>query len=187
MDKIFKLQDLEFEWDEEKYAINLRKHSVKFEEAAEVFFDPENRFGDASVEDEFREYVVGYSLSNRILLVVFVERVVRTRIISARRATDEESKNMKKDKKEVVTEEGFALKFYPRETKTIALELSADTVDVLEKKAKQRDMPLEALLKFYIGQGLRQDLSQEEAKELALKRLRSRKGSEEKPEVDLAV
>lgn len=92
MNKFFKLQDLEFEWDEEKYAVNLRKHGVRFEEAAEVFFDPENRFGDASVGDEFREYVIGYSLSNRILLVVFVERDVRTRIISARRATDEERK-----------------------------------------------------------------------------------------------
>jgi hypothetical protein len=96
-------------------------------------------------------------------------------------------KNMKKGKKEVVTEEGFALNFYPRETKTVALELSANTIDALKKKAKERDMPLEALLKFYIGQGLRQDLSPKEAKELALKRLRSRKGSEEKPEVDLAV
>lgn len=92
MDKIFELQGIEFEWDEEKYAVNLRKHGVKFEEAAEVFFDPENRFGDASVEDEFRQYVVGYSLSRRILLVVFVERGVRTRIISARRATSHERK-----------------------------------------------------------------------------------------------
>jgi hypothetical protein len=96
-------------------------------------------------------------------------------------------KSMKKDKKEIVTEEGFALKFYPRETKTVAVELSAETVGVLKKKAKERDMSLEALLKFYIGQGLRQDLSQEEAKELALKRLRARKGSKEKPELDLAV
>lgn len=92
MDVIFQLQGLEFEWDEEKYAVNLRKHGVKFEEAVEVFFDPENRFGDASVDDEFREYVIGYSLSHRILLVVFVEREVRTRIISARRATAEERK-----------------------------------------------------------------------------------------------
>lgn len=92
MNIIFELQGIEFEWDEEKYAVNLRKHGVKFEEAAEVFFDPENRFGDASVEDEFRGYVVGYSLSKRILLVVFVEREVRTRIISARRATSQEIK-----------------------------------------------------------------------------------------------
>ncbi len=92
MDKAFELQGIEFEWDEEKYAVNLRKHGVKFEEAAEVFFDPENQFGDASVDDEFREYVIGYSLSNRVLLVVFVEREIRTRIISARRATAQERK-----------------------------------------------------------------------------------------------
>jgi uncharacterized DUF497 family protein len=96
MDKTFRLQGIEFEWDEEKYAVNLRKHGVKFEEAAEVFFDPENRFGEASVEEEYREYVIGYSFSNRILLVVFVEREVRTRIISARRATLQERKEYEK-------------------------------------------------------------------------------------------
>lgn len=92
MDKTFELNGVEFEWDEEKYAVNLGKHGVKFEEAAEVFFDPENQFGDASVNGEFREYVLGYSLSNRILLVVFVERDVLMRIISARRATSQERK-----------------------------------------------------------------------------------------------
>jgi len=96
MDKTFELQGIRFEWDEEKYAVNLYKHGVKFEEAAEVFFDPENQFGDASVDDEFREYIIGYSLSNRILLVVFVEREVRTRIISARRATSQEKKEYEK-------------------------------------------------------------------------------------------
>jgi len=89
-----------------------------------------------------------------------------------------------KNKKEIITEEGFALKFYPRETNNVSLELSADTIDLLRKKAEEREMPLEALLKFYIGQGMRQDLSEEEAKELALKRLKSRKGSEATLEVD---
>ena len=96
MDKTYELQGIEFEWDNEKYAVNVWKHNVKFEEAAEVFFDPENQFGDASVDDEFREYVIGYSLSNRILLIVFVERDVRTRIISARRATVQEKKEYEK-------------------------------------------------------------------------------------------
>jgi uncharacterized DUF497 family protein len=47
MDKVFELQDLEFEWDEEKYAVNIWKHNVKFEEAAEVFFDESYQIGDA--------------------------------------------------------------------------------------------------------------------------------------------
>ncbi len=94
---------------------------------------------------------------------------------------------MKKDKKELITEEGFSLKFYPRETKIVELEISADTLEVLGKKAKEKDLPLKALLKLYIGQGLRQDLSQEEAKELALKKFRSRKGADNKQEVNLAA
>lgn len=94
---------------------------------------------------------------------------------------------MKKDEKEIITEEGFKLKFYPRETKTVELEISSDTLEALEKKAKEKDLSLKALLKFYVGQGLRQDLSQEEAKDFALKRLKSRKDRDENKEVDLAA
>jgi hypothetical protein len=72
-------------------------------------------------------------------------------------------------------------------TREISIGIPPETLEALEKVAEQKDLPLKALLKFYIGQGLRQDLSKEEAKELALKRLKSRKGAEEKKEVDLAV
>lgn len=89
---IFKLYDLEFEWDEEKYAVNLRKHKVKFEEAAEVFFDDLCEFGNASVEEETREFIIGFSFSFNLLYTVFVERGERLRIISARPATAEEEK-----------------------------------------------------------------------------------------------
>lgn len=87
---IYELNGEEFEWDEEKYAINISRHGVKFEEAAEVFFDPAYKFGDASVAVERREYVLGFSYSAKVLFVVFVERGVRTRIISARPATSHE-------------------------------------------------------------------------------------------------
>jgi uncharacterized DUF497 family protein len=90
MDKTFELQGIEFEWDEDKYAVNLWKHQVKFEEAAEVIFDRFNIYGDASVEEDRREYVLGFSYSAKLLFVVFVERGVRTRIISARPATLQE-------------------------------------------------------------------------------------------------
>ena len=89
-----------------------------------------------------------------------------------------------KDKKEVITEEGFALKLYPRETKTFSIEISVETMRA-RKKSVERDLPVEALLKFYIGQGLRQD-DEDEARDLAVKRLASRKGGK-KNDVDLAA
>ena len=90
MDRTFTLLDLEFEWDEEKYAVNLRKHRIKFEEAAEVFFDPEQKFGDASVEVEDREFIVGFTFDFNFLYTVFVERGERFKLISARQATADE-------------------------------------------------------------------------------------------------
>jgi uncharacterized DUF497 family protein len=65
---------------------------VTFEEAAEVFFDPFYQSGDASTDDEQRDFIIGYSLSQRLLLVVYTERGERTRIISARPATRSERK-----------------------------------------------------------------------------------------------
>ncbi len=92
MSILFQLQDIEFQWDENKAQSNLLKHGIAFEEAAEVFFDPFHQTGDASTDDEQRDFIVGYSLLQRILLVVYVERDQRTRIISARRATRPERK-----------------------------------------------------------------------------------------------
>ncbi len=89
---IFQLQGIEFEWDEEKHAANLRKHGVKFEIAAEVFFDPFYQIGDASTAKEKRDYIIGYSFSEKLFLVVFMERGKITRIISARQATPTERK-----------------------------------------------------------------------------------------------
>lgn len=90
MNQNFEIQGIGFEWDSEKYAVNLRKHGVKFEEAAEVFFDPLSVYETASVDEEERESILGFSFSARVLFVVFVERAVRLRIISARPATAQE-------------------------------------------------------------------------------------------------
>lgn len=81
-----------------------------------------------------------------------------------------------KNEDELKNEVELSLEFYPRKTDSVSVELSVDVVEALEKKANEREIPLGALLNLYIGQGLRQDLSDEEAKELALKRLRSRNG-----------
>ena len=81
-----------FEWDENKALSNQDKHGVTFEEAAEVFLDPFQQSGDASVGEEQRDFIIGYSMSQRILLVVYTERHNRMRIISARPVTRAERK-----------------------------------------------------------------------------------------------
>lgn len=56
-------------------------------------------------------------------------------------------------------EEEFTLQLHPRTQETVSLEIPIDTLDSLKKIAQNRDMSTIALLKFYIGQGLRQDLA----------------------------
>lgn len=65
----------------------------------------------------------------------------------------------------------------------ISIGIPKETLEVLEKVAKRKDLPLKALIKFYIGQGLRNDLSKAESKELAIKRLILRK----KPNIDVKI
>jgi uncharacterized DUF497 family protein len=52
-----------------------------------VFLDPFCVVGDASVNRETREFALGYSTVDRLLLVVHIERSTSIRIISARVAT----------------------------------------------------------------------------------------------------
>ncbi|OQY58520.1 MAG: hypothetical protein B6245_11360 [Desulfobacteraceae bacterium 4572_88] len=92
MNIIFRLQGIEFEWDENKAESNAEKHGITFEEAAEVFTDPFYQGGDASDNYEQRDFIIGYSFSQRLLLVVHTEHGKRTLIISARPATRYERK-----------------------------------------------------------------------------------------------
>lgn len=56
-------------------------------------------------------------------------------------------------------DEELKLTVRPRAKETVSLELPKDTLESLKKVAASRDMSLEALLRFYIGQSLRQDLT----------------------------
>lgn len=81
-----------FEWDPAKARANVRKHGVAFDEASTVFGDPLAILKpdpDHSSE-EMRYILLGTSLQRRLLVVAFVERPPRTRLISARRATRRE-------------------------------------------------------------------------------------------------
>jgi len=83
---------MEFEWNPEKAAINLKKHNISFQEAATVFDDslsvtfpdPDHSIGES------RYVIIGMSRSGQLLVVSHTDRENRTRIISARRATRQE-------------------------------------------------------------------------------------------------
>lgn len=55
--------------------------------------------------------------------------------------------------------EEFVLKLRLRPQEKLSLDIPTDTLASLKKVANSKDMSVEALLKFYIGQGLRQDLT----------------------------
>jgi uncharacterized DUF497 family protein len=84
-------------WYPRKAIGNLRKHGVSFEEAATVFSDLEGLDWDDFEHSlsERRSTRVGFSLSGRILFVVYTIRRLKNdketiRIISARQATRKE-------------------------------------------------------------------------------------------------
>jgi uncharacterized DUF497 family protein len=85
---------MQFAWDPNKAASNLRDHRVTFEEASSVFGDAlAITFDDPDhSEGESRLLTFGLSEQGRLLVVSHTERRGVVRIISARRATRAERK-----------------------------------------------------------------------------------------------
>ena len=83
---------MEFEWDAEKAARNLKKHGVSFHEAATVFGDPlALTYHDPDhSDDEDRFLTFGNSSQQRFLIVSHTDRGNSTQILRARRATRRE-------------------------------------------------------------------------------------------------
>ena len=86
--------DLDFEWDEEKAAANLKKHKITFEEAKTVFADPlAITIDDPKHSIDERRFVdTGASANGKILVVSYTEREQKIRLISCRKATKTERK-----------------------------------------------------------------------------------------------
>lgn len=87
---------IQFEWDNHKNEINIRKHKISFEEAKTVFYDKNARIiaDPEHSQDEDRFIILGLSSSIRLLVVCHCYRkndeVIR--IISARKTTKNEIK-----------------------------------------------------------------------------------------------
>lgn len=60
---------------------------------------------------------------------------------------------------ELIEDEGFQLSIRPRPMSTVTLTVPVDTLEALSRVAESRETSVEALMKQYVGQGLRQDLA----------------------------
>ena len=67
-------------------------------------------------------------------------------------------------------DDDIELHIRPRPVESVSIDVPKETLDSLKRVAAHKDMSYEALIKLYIGQGLRQDLSKQFG-ERCLKRL----------------
>jgi uncharacterized DUF497 family protein len=86
------IKQLEFEWDDARADANLQSHGVSFDLAMTVFSDPfaVERLDDREDYGEKRFVIIGMAEGNVVLFIAYAEREHRIRIISARRATQDE-------------------------------------------------------------------------------------------------
>jgi len=88
---------IRFEWDPDKAESNFRKHGVTFDDAKTVFADERARLIDDPVHSDSEDRFILLGLSSTLLLLVVChcyrseDGIVR--IISARKASEDESRN----------------------------------------------------------------------------------------------
>ncbi|VAW90407.1 hypothetical protein MNBD_GAMMA17-1434 [hydrothermal vent metagenome] len=92
------VEDLEFEWDEDKNTVNIFKHGIDFWDAIYIWSDPirQERYDiEHSNSNEDRWQTIGVSRFG-VLMVVYTDKVnfeeSDIRIISARKAESHEVK-----------------------------------------------------------------------------------------------
>ena len=91
MDEQYELHKINFVWDKKKFNINIAKHGISFEQAAEVFFDPFIKIVDASRNQEERDAIIGMDKQWNLLFVVHIAfEDDKIRIVSARKVTRSE-------------------------------------------------------------------------------------------------
>jgi len=89
------MDEIRFQWDEQKNLLNIAKHQVSFDEAKTVFSDANARIIDDPdhSHEEDRFIIMGISQRLRVLVVChcYRENDEAIRIISARKATKNEA------------------------------------------------------------------------------------------------
>jgi uncharacterized DUF497 family protein len=82
---------MKFEWDEDKNKINIAKHGIDFEDAAQVYNDPLHTEIFDNVHSAFEErWIIIGDIGSVIVVVVTYRENDTVRIISARIASPTE-------------------------------------------------------------------------------------------------
>ena len=82
------MNEVIFEWDEEKEKINIKKHGISFSTAAYVFNDPNRIEYYDEKHSEFEDRYATIGMVGKVLTVIYTVRGDKNRIISARIATN---------------------------------------------------------------------------------------------------
>ncbi|MBL7105764.1 BrnT family toxin [bacterium] len=88
-----------FEWDANKAKRNIKIHGITFDEACTSFKDTLSLtiYDPLHSKEEERFILIGNSIKNRLLVVIFTERGDNIRIISTRKANKNERKYYEKN------------------------------------------------------------------------------------------
>lgn len=84
------MENLSFEWDENKNIANKAKHGIDFETAALVFSDRRRVEFVDTIHSTDEERYITIGMAYKVLFVVYTERQDVIRMISARLATAKE-------------------------------------------------------------------------------------------------
>ena len=82
------MNEVIFEWDEEKEKMNIKKHGISFSTAAYVFNDPNRIEYYDEKHSEFEDRYATIGMVGKVLTVIYTVRGDKNRIISARIATN---------------------------------------------------------------------------------------------------
>jgi uncharacterized DUF497 family protein len=95
------MDEIEFTWDDNKDRENIKDHSVSFDEAETVFYDPNAKiiYDPDHSREEDRFIIVGLNKALNLLIACHChkEKEEQIRIFSARKATKVEKKQYRGD------------------------------------------------------------------------------------------
>jgi uncharacterized DUF497 family protein len=83
---------VEFEWDEEKRLSNIRNHGIDFVRACQIFEEHIVEYEDKRYDYQEQRFVAIGETGGKIITVVHTYRNQTIRLISARKATKNETK-----------------------------------------------------------------------------------------------